>query len=87
MLSNRLMFDPAGICLFTYHKYRKSIDSMVPLDAHGNPLGSDEALDEENGLHSRSVSVEEMQPLAQLPAEPRASTVRSLGSSSWLLAR
>lgn len=28
----------SGIGLFTYHKYRKSIDSPVPLDAHGNPI-------------------------------------------------
>jgi len=27
-----------GIGLFTHHKYRKSIDSTVPLDAHGNPI-------------------------------------------------
>ncbi|KAF7321459.1 TPT domain-containing protein [Mycena kentingensis (nom. inval.)] len=30
-----------GIGLFTYHKYRKSIDSVVPLDAHGNPISMD----------------------------------------------
>lgn len=34
---------PIGICLYTYHKYRKSIDSQVPLDLHGNPI-SDEDL-------------------------------------------
>lgn len=28
----------SGIGLFTYHKYRKSIESPVPLDAHGNPI-------------------------------------------------
>jgi len=27
-----------GIALFTYHKYRKSLDTAVPLDAHGNPI-------------------------------------------------
>jgi solute carrier family 35 protein C2 len=27
-----------GIGLFTYHKYRKSVDSPIPLDAHGNPI-------------------------------------------------
>ncbi|KDR75307.1 hypothetical protein GALMADRAFT_249326 [Galerina marginata CBS 339.88] len=27
-----------GIGLFTHHKYRKSIDSPVPLDGHGNPI-------------------------------------------------
>lgn len=31
-----------GIALFTHHKYQKSVHSTVPLDAHGNPLGSDE---------------------------------------------
>ncbi|KAF6760097.1 triose-phosphate transporter family-domain-containing protein [Ephemerocybe angulata] len=35
----------AGIVLFTYHKYRKSIDSPIPLDAHGNPISdADEVL-------------------------------------------
>jgi solute carrier family 35 protein C2 len=28
----------SGIGLFTHHKYRKSLDSTVPLDAHGNPI-------------------------------------------------
>ncbi|EIN12087.1 TPT-domain-containing protein [Punctularia strigosozonata HHB-11173 SS5] len=27
-----------GIALYTYHKYRKSMESTVPLDAHGNPI-------------------------------------------------
>jgi hypothetical protein len=27
-----------GIALYTYHKYRKALDSPVPLDAHGNPM-------------------------------------------------
>jgi solute carrier family 35, member C2 len=29
-----------GIGLYTYHKYRKSIESPVPLDAHGNRIES-----------------------------------------------
>ncbi|KAF7982004.1 hypothetical protein HWV62_30851 [Athelia sp. TMB] len=33
-----------GIALYTYHKYEKSLNSTVPLDAHGNPLASDEDL-------------------------------------------
>ncbi|PBK81994.1 TPT-domain-containing protein [Armillaria gallica] len=42
----------SGIVLFTYHKYRKSIDSPVPLDAHGNPILSDEEfLDGDRGQH------------------------------------
>jgi hypothetical protein len=32
----------AGIALFTYHKYRKMIDSPVPLDAHGRPIIDEE---------------------------------------------
>ncbi|THV06707.1 triose phosphate transporter [Dendrothele bispora CBS 962.96] len=32
-----------GIGLFTYHKYRKSLDTTVPLDGHGNPIAEDEA--------------------------------------------
>ncbi|KAK0486068.1 TPT-domain-containing protein [Armillaria novae-zelandiae] len=41
-----------GIVLFTYHKYQKSIDSLVPLDAHGNPILSDEEfLDGDHGQH------------------------------------
>ncbi|KAF8973181.1 triose-phosphate transporter family-domain-containing protein, partial [Flammula alnicola] len=31
-----------GIGLFTHHKYRKSMESTVPLDAHGNPILEDE---------------------------------------------
>ncbi|KAJ6497817.1 TPT-domain-containing protein [Mycena sanguinolenta] len=27
-----------GIALFTYHKYRKSLETAVSLDAHGNPI-------------------------------------------------
>lgn len=52
------------------------MDSTVPLDAHGNPIGSDEVLDGEDGLQSRTGSMEEMQPLAELPTEPRHSAVR-----------
>ncbi|KAL4080170.1 triose-phosphate transporter family-domain-containing protein [Scleroderma yunnanense] len=31
-----------GIALFTYHKYRKTVDSHVALDAHGNPIQVDD---------------------------------------------
>lgn len=37
----------AGIVLFTYHKYLKSIQSTVPLDGHGNPI-----LEEEMALNA-----------------------------------
>ncbi|KAF8160905.1 triose-phosphate transporter family-domain-containing protein [Crassisporium funariophilum] len=33
-----------GIGLFTHHKYRKSIDSKVPLDAHGNPITDEDGM-------------------------------------------
>ncbi|KAF8070360.1 triose-phosphate transporter family-domain-containing protein [Lyophyllum atratum] len=37
-----------GIILFTYHKYRKSIESVVPLDGHGNPIPTDGDLQEDH---------------------------------------
>ncbi|KIM45081.1 hypothetical protein M413DRAFT_441745 [Hebeloma cylindrosporum] len=33
-----------GIGLFTHHKYRKSMESTVPLDAHGNPITDDDEI-------------------------------------------
>ena len=74
-----------GICLFTYHKYRKSIDSTVPLDAHGNPIVSDEALGSVEGFESRPGSVEEMQPLAEMGTGPRQSLVCANGLYLHLL--
>lgn len=58
--------DPAlfpGIALFTYHKYRKSIDSKVPLDAHGNPI-NDEGIGAEDAHHLHVIADEERRPLA-----------------------
>jgi len=43
-----------GIALFTYHKYRKSIESTVPLDAHGNPV----ALEDVDGHDDAGAYVE-----------------------------
>jgi len=43
-----------GIALFTYHKYRKSIESTVPLDAHGNPI----ELDDDHGRDELGTYVE-----------------------------
>ena len=34
---------PAGIGLYTHHKYQKALHSPVPLDPHGNPLPQEEA--------------------------------------------
>ncbi|KAI0344530.1 TPT-domain-containing protein [Trametopsis cervina] len=53
-----------GIALFTYHKYRKSIDSKVPLDAHGNPIEEGEFADNENLHHLHDLVDEERLPLA-----------------------
>lgn len=52
-----------GIVLFTYHKYRKSIDSKVSLDAHGNPI-EDEFEDNGDSHHLQDLADEERQPLA-----------------------
>jgi solute carrier family 35 protein C2 len=44
-----------GIILFTYHKYRKSMQSAIPLDSHGNLIATDDAYpdaaDGERGYH------------------------------------
>ena len=47
----------SGIALFTHHKYRKSLDSTVPLDAHGNPILEDDemmALPDNTGYGARA---------------------------------
>lgn len=38
------MINPvsSGIGLYTLHKYRKLLESTVPLDAHGNPIVDEE---------------------------------------------
>jgi solute carrier family 35 protein C2 len=36
--TNSWILSILGIALFTYHKYRKSLETAVPLDAHGNPI-------------------------------------------------
>jgi hypothetical protein len=48
-----------GISLFTYHKYRKSVDSTVPLDAHGNPIASEEDLGAAAGTQGYTVELDE----------------------------
>ncbi|KIP08495.1 hypothetical protein PHLGIDRAFT_104289 [Phlebiopsis gigantea 11061_1 CR5-6] len=52
-----------GIALFTYHKYRKSIDSNFALDAHGNPISDDDP-GAEDAHHLHVIADEERQPLA-----------------------
>jgi len=58
-----------GITLFTYHKYRKSIESTVPLDDHGYPVtledvdGHDDGgayveLDQTDRTHASTVRTE-----------------------------
>ncbi|KAI0790716.1 triose-phosphate transporter family-domain-containing protein [Abortiporus biennis] len=55
-----------GIALFTYHKYRKSLDSPVPLDAHGNPI----AASSQDEFGRSSTDVEELQPLTEVSSSP-----------------
>lgn len=60
-----------GIILFTYHKYRKSIGSKFPLDAHGNPIVTEEdmslgtednvELEESRGLTSTPRASDELE--------------------------
>ncbi|KAJ3532711.1 hypothetical protein NM688_g7383 [Phlebia brevispora] len=53
-----------GISLFTYHKYRRSIDSKLPLDAHGNAI---EVVNDDGLVSSHHMHVlddEERRPLA-----------------------
>jgi hypothetical protein len=60
---------PLGICLYTYHKYRKSIDSQVPLDLDGNPISDEDpdgggvALDLDYIHESAPFNAEEARPL------------------------
>ncbi|KAJ7647562.1 triose-phosphate transporter family-domain-containing protein [Roridomyces roridus] len=51
-----------GIALFTYHKYRKSLDSTVPLDAHGNPISIDQDAD---GMTMSHVELDETMRLTR----------------------
>jgi len=54
-----------GIGLYTYHKYRRSMDASVPLDAHGNPIiDTDEGGDADGSMPLREGFAEEQQPLA-----------------------
>lgn len=60
-----------GIILFTYHKYRKSIESAVPMDGHGNPIPTDEDLSEANdGQNGYPIELDET---VRLTADSRAS--------------
>lgn len=63
--------NKSGIGLFTYHKYRKSIDSTVPLDAHGNPIDDGLLGGDEDTHQLYSLVDEERQPLAAA-AEPQS---------------
>ena len=59
-----------GIGLYTYHKYRKSIDSTIPLDAHGNPVVEDEGTNADPALRSGQYTVlDERQPLTRLSVD------------------
>ncbi|TFK25559.1 triose phosphate transporter [Coprinopsis marcescibilis] len=45
-----------GIGLFTYHKYRKSMESTVPLDGHGNPVADSDAYLEAEGADAEETA-------------------------------
>ncbi|KAJ6593632.1 triose-phosphate transporter family-domain-containing protein [Mycena capillaripes] len=51
-----------GIALFTYHKYRKSLETAVPLDAHGNPI----SIEHTGSVDGRTSSHVELDETARL---------------------
>lgn len=46
-----------GIVLFAYHKYRKTVDSNVALDAHGNVIQLDENMSGEGMVYDHDVEL------------------------------
>jgi hypothetical protein len=60
-----------GIILFTYHKYRRSIESAVPLDSHGNPISTDDGLHE--GSDEQRGEFVELGETVPLTSDPRTS--------------
>jgi solute carrier family 35 protein C2 len=58
-MSAALMCGHLGIALFTWHKYKKALDSPVPLDPHGNPIEEEEVL-----VGNGHLELEETEPLA-----------------------
>lgn len=55
-----------GIGLFTYHKYRKSLESTIPLDAHGNPIITDGMTGTADGQHGQQVELDETSRLTRV---------------------
>lgn len=78
-----LIIEP-GIGLFTYHKYRKSIDSQVPLDAHGNPI-EDAGFEGDQDIHQLHSLVDEERQLLTANAEQESTgpTVSLPLDASW----
>lgn len=70
--------DPrnSGIALYTYHKYRKSMEAKIPLDAHGDPITDEEDGDLGGSMPLQEGLAEERQPLAAI-----ADTELNLGSA------
>ena len=60
-----------GIILFTYHKYRRSIESPIPLDGHGNPITTGDGLLE--GVDEQRGEFLELEETLHLTANSRAS--------------
>lgn len=56
---SRLTFFP-GIALFTYHKYRKSMDLNISLDASGNPVTIEDGVSYSGLVQD---DIEELRPL------------------------
>lgn len=68
----------AGIGLFTFHKYRKSLESNVPLDAHGNPVtGEDNDVDYTGEASGRVVTEEGVRLTSGVDIQDEFGEVRS----------
>ncbi|KAF8995468.1 triose-phosphate transporter family-domain-containing protein [Cyathus striatus] len=77
-----------GIALFTYHKYKKTMASPIPLDAHGNPVMVDGSNIRDNDDYHIQLNQEESTPLTMMSRDERhASEVGWLGLCSPLIFR
>lgn len=56
---NQAAHELEGIALYTWHKYKKALDSTIPLDSHGNPIEEEEAL-----VGDGQLELDETEPLA-----------------------
>jgi solute carrier family 35, member C2 len=81
MSFGHLSARPAGIALYTFHKYQKSLEATIPLDPHGNPI-EDEGLDGDG-----HVELGETEHLARRTSRDSYEQFERVSLSFYLLAR